>query len=168
MNPKPRRHLRPIRPFDHGEPMRRIELGPLAGVLLVAVAFAIGAFPIRTHTLLLDFPTFSPAADSCLLDWQNPCPNHIVSIAEDGAMLWDGKPITQAELRSALQEAMRKPIRPTLSFLPAPNASYGATLVALDLIGEEVGSDGFLCIGVPVKHKWKCRVGGKQCRDRRE
>lgn len=135
--------LRPVHPFDHGEPLGRIELGPLAGVVLVAALIVLGTLPSRTHTLLLDFPAFSPPPQECSQP-TNPCNMHVLAMAANGRLAWDGKPVTRSAARSALAHYGGLA---HLTFSPAPDASYDATLRTLALIRQELGEQGlvFIC-----------------------
>jgi biopolymer transport protein ExbD len=139
----PRCGPRTVAPFDHGQPIRRIELGPVAGALLVIVAVMLGALPVRTHALVLDFPSIGPPPDECFVDTRR-CPSHQLVLATDGTLTWDNAAITPDDLRARIANMDQWA---SVNVTPAAGSSYADTLKLLNLLREvmEPGRIVWLC-----------------------
>jgi len=110
----------------------------VAGVLLVAATLLLCTFPLHTHALLLDFPSVSPPPLECELP-ANPCHYHNLAMAADGQLAWDGQPVTLARTRAMIGEHDSRWLDLNLSFSPAFDASYDATVQMLAVIREDLG-----------------------------
>ena len=88
----------------HRGPMAEMNIVPLVDVMLVLLVIFIITAPLLTHAVKIDLPK----ADS------HPNltkPDHIeLAIQQDGALFWNGSPITQEELGPRFAaEAQRQP-----------------------------------------------------------
>jgi biopolymer transport protein ExbD len=102
-------------PID-ATPMAEMNTTPLIDVMLVLLIMFIVTIPIQTHAVKLDLP--SGAAKSV-----HPTRNRLV-ITEAGAILWNGQPVTKAELRATLAEVRELRPTPELHLQPEPQARY--------------------------------------------
>lgn len=113
-------------------PLSEINTTPLIDVMLVLLIMFVITIPVATHSVEIDLPrdcADCPAADAVK--------NRIVIDAGD-RLLWNGTPVSEAQLGALLAETRRMPIEPELQFEPAPQASYDAsarTLRAIDAAG---------------------------------
>ncbi len=99
------------------EPIATINITPLIDVMLVLLIMMILTIPIATHKVAIDLPRPGPA-DALTL------PPHTLSIAQDGAFAWDGRPISDAELTPLLAEVVRGSDRPVLHLRTDPETRY--------------------------------------------
>src|SRR3954447_9134685 len=81
-----------------GEPMLDINVTPLIDVLLVLLIMFIITIPIQTHAVKLDLPVSSNP---------NPPPieplKNTVGVTAQGAITWNGSPISTEQLRQYLE-----------------------------------------------------------------
>lgn len=84
--------------YHEPEPISALNTTPLIDVLLVLLIMLIVTIPAATHKLPVDLPA-GPS---------KPTPDlpHRLDIAANGALAWDGRTITDAELPSLLASAV--------------------------------------------------------------
>lgn len=102
--------------FRHPEPMSAINVTPFIDVLLVLLIMMILTVPMATHKVPVDLP--GPSGGIPL-----PETKHELGIARDGALLWDGRAIGDAELPGLLGRAMKEE-RPVFHMRTDPEARY--------------------------------------------
>lgn len=105
---------RPIRVADVGP---TINTTPLIDLLLVLLVMLILSVPIATHKVPLDLPPPDPTAAT-------PPPVHRLAIAANGAYVWDGRPLAEAELAAHLSAFARDPAHPVLHLAADGEARY--------------------------------------------
>ena len=103
------------------EPMMEINTTPLIDVMLVLLIMFIITIPIQTHAVKLDLPQNNPNDTPPPVD---PVKNKIV-ITQAGAILWNGTPVDQMQLRQYLDVTQQMNPIPELHLQPEPEASYG-------------------------------------------
>lgn len=109
-------------------PIMDLNVTPLIDVLLVLLVMVILSVPIATHQTAIDLP----AGDSIVAE-----PEQIaLVVTEAGAVLWNGEAVTRPELQSRLVTAAAAPAEPVIRFEPDANASYGASVQVIHLVGE--------------------------------
>ncbi|WP_298021787.1 biopolymer transporter ExbD [uncultured Parasphingopyxis sp.] len=80
-----------------GAPRSDINMTPLIDVMLVLLIMFIIALPIVTHKVPVTLPTGQPAAEG------TPPPSERLTVLPEGAVLWNGTPIGDAELEARLE-----------------------------------------------------------------
>jgi len=124
-----------------GEPLSEINTTPLIDVLLVLLIVFVMSIPVATHSLELPLPQ---AKIEPLPVTPDPVHNKVV-LTTDEAILWNGYPVSQAELQALLQETTRLPIEPELQYEPEADASYDLSAKVLNIIkGSGVTRFGFV------------------------
>ena len=103
-----------------GEPMMDINMTPLIDVMLVLLIMFIITIPIQTHAVKLDLPQNDPSNTPPPVD---PIKNKVV-IMTNGAILWNGAPVNQQQLRQYLDISQQMNPLPELHLQPEPNARY--------------------------------------------
>jgi biopolymer transport protein ExbD len=103
-----------------GEPMMEINTTPLIDVMLVLLIMLIMTIPPQTHAVKLDLPTNQP---NQLPPPVEPIKNKVV-ITANGAILWNGAPVNQDQLRLYLEASQQMNPTPELHLQPEPNARY--------------------------------------------
>ena len=106
---------------ESSEPMMDINTTPLIDVMLVLLIMFIITIPIQTHAVKLDLPQNNPNDVPPPVD---PVKNKIV-ITQAGAILWNGTPVDQMQLRQYLDVTQQMNPIPELHLQPEPEASYG-------------------------------------------
>src|SRR3712207_1767292 len=102
-----------------GEPMMDINTTPLIDVMLVLLIMFIITIPIQTHAVKLDLPQNSNQSPPPV----DPIKNKVV-ITQAGAILWNGTPVNQPQLRQYLDVSQQMNPLPELHLQPEPNARY--------------------------------------------
>ena len=102
------------------EPMIEMNLTPLIDVLLVLLIMFIITIPVQTHAVKLDLPQNDPNNIPPPID---PVKNKIV-ITQAGAILWNGAPVNQDQLRQFLDVTQQMDPVPELHLQPEPEARY--------------------------------------------
>ena len=103
-----------------GEPMMEINTTPLIDVMLVLLIMLIMTIPPQTHAVKLDLPTTQPNQTPPPVE---PIKNKVV-ITANGAILWNGAPVNQDQLRLYLEASQQMNPTPELHLQPEPNARY--------------------------------------------
>src|SRR5689334_11327739 len=102
-----------------GDPMLDINVTPLIDVLLVLLIRFIITIPIQTHAVKLDLPVQSNP---------NPPPieplKNTVGVTAQGAITWNGTPITKDQLRAYLEASQQVNPIPELHLQPDATARY--------------------------------------------
>ena len=103
-----------------GEPMMEMNMTPLIDVLLVLLIMFIITIPIQTHAVKLDLPQNNPNDTPPPID---PIKNKIV-VTQAGAIMWNGAPLNQEQLRQYLDVTQQMDPVPELHLQPEPEARY--------------------------------------------
>jgi len=100
--------------------MMEMNMTPLIDVLLVLLIMFIITIPPQTHAVKLDLPQNDPNVIPPPID---PIKNKIV-ITQPGAILWNGTPVDQVQLRQFLDVTQQMDPVPELHLQPEPEARY--------------------------------------------
>ncbi|HEX3677402.1 MAG TPA: biopolymer transporter ExbD [Sphingomicrobium sp.] len=103
-----------------GEPMIDMNVTPLIDVLLVLLIMLIITIPPQTHAVKLDLPVNQPNVPPPPIE---PVKN-TVGVTAQGAITWNGTPITQDQLRSYLEVTQQMNPVPELHLQPDATARY--------------------------------------------
>jgi biopolymer transport protein ExbD len=103
-----------------GEPMIDMNVTPLIDVLLVLLIMLIITIPPQTHAVKLDLPVNQPNVPPPPIE---PVKN-TVGVTAQGAITWNGSPITQDQLRSYLEVTQQMNPIPELHLQPDATARY--------------------------------------------
>jgi biopolymer transport protein ExbD len=105
---------------ESGEPMLDINVTPLIDVMLVLLIMLIMTIPPQTHAVKLDLPVNQPN--------QPPPPiqplKNTVGITAQGAITWNGTPISSEQLRQYLEVTQQMNPIPELHLQPDATARY--------------------------------------------
>lgn len=115
--------------FDHGEPIRWLGLVPLAGIFAIAAALVLLTYGITPHVLTVALPLPGPHEAGPL----SPPVNRLI-IRENGALLWNGEPVSDRDLALILDQHAEIEPRPALLFTPDAKASYARVLEVLGMV----------------------------------
>ncbi|HVU30641.1 MAG TPA: biopolymer transporter ExbD [Sphingomicrobium sp.] len=131
--------------IDAHEEMVELNTTPLIDVLLVLLVMLIITIPPQTHNVKLDLPR--PATP---VQRPNPIVNEL-EITKAGATLWNGQPVTDAELREELRLTGQMDPEPELHLRPDGEARYEVVDRVLATVKSEhvdkvgiVGNERFL------------------------
>ena len=102
------------------EPMMDINMTPLIDVMLVLLIMFIITIPVQTHAVKLDLPQSANPQDPPPVDQVK---NKVVITAQ-GAILWNGTPVNQTQLRQYLDVSQQMNPLPELHLQPEPTARY--------------------------------------------
>jgi len=100
--------------------MMDINMTPLIDVMLVLLIMFIITIPIQTHAVKLDLPVDQTNSPPPPID---PVKNKVV-ITASGAILWNGNPVNQEQLRQYLELSQQINPIPELHLQPEPDARY--------------------------------------------
>ena len=103
-----------------GEPMIDINVTPLIDVMLVLLIMLIITIPPQTHAVKLDLPVNQPNVPPPPIE---PVKN-TVGVTAQGAVTWNGTPITEDQLRSYLEVTQQMNPVPELHLQPDATARY--------------------------------------------
>jgi biopolymer transport protein ExbD len=103
-----------------GEPMLDVNVTPLIDVMLVLLIMFIITIPIQTHAVKLDLPVNQPNQTPPPI---NPIKNTLSINAQD-QILWNGGPVTPAQLRQYLDATQQMNPIPELHLQPDATARY--------------------------------------------
>lgn len=123
------------------DPMGELNTTPLIDVMLVLLIMFIITIPPRSHAVKLDLPAGERPITL------NPIKNKVV-VSAAGSLLFNGRPVTQAELRGLFAAAAQMPVEPELQLQPDALAPYAvvdevlvtakrARLTRLGFVGNE-------------------------------
>lgn len=110
-------------------PIIELNTTPLIDVMLVLLIMFIITIPLQTHAVKLDLPV-GEARDV------QPTVN-LLEISRDGALLWNGSPISRQELRADLEASQQMTPVPELHLRPDAQARYKVVADVLGLIKRE-------------------------------
>ena len=126
----------PASPAD--SPMGEMNTTPLIDVMLVLLIMFIITLPIQTHAVNIDLPV------GPILDGPEPDKNSVAVTAE-GAVLWNGDPVSFANLATQLERTRMMTPQPELRFEPDAQARYALVDSTLAVIKRSgVGGFGFV------------------------
>jgi biopolymer transport protein ExbD len=95
-------------PRCHQGPMAEINVVPLVDVMLVLLVIFIITAPLLTHSIKIDLPKASSAPNITR-------PDHIeFGIRENGALYWNGVPVSRQEMAARFAVEARKQPQPEL------------------------------------------------------
>ena len=120
-------------------PMGEMNTTPLIDVMLVLLIMFIITLPIQTDAVNIDLPMPGFPVDI------QPDKNSVAVTAE-GAVLWNGTPISFANLSSQLERTRLMSPQPELRFEPEPQARYALVDQTLAVI-KRSGIDGMGFVG---------------------
>ena len=116
-----------------GEPFSTINTTPMIDVMLVLLIMMMLSLPLPTHKAAVDLPKAGPANGV-------PPPVHRLTIAENGAYIWDGAPVSTPALMAKLSAFSADPAKPVLHLETNPQAPYvrfDETIVLIKRAGIE-------------------------------
>ena len=126
---------------DDGEPMMDMNTTPLIDVMLVLLIMFIITIPVATHAVNIDLP--SPAATPPDVKIERTKNKVVVSPASE--ILWNGTPLSEGQLLTALQATLQIKPEPELQFQPDAQAPYDTSAKVLNIIkGSGVTAFGFV------------------------
>lgn len=109
-----------------GPPLGEINTTPLIDVMLVLLVMLIFTLPTLTHSLEVDLPREG-------VTQPNSIKNSLV-VTEEGSVLWNGRPLDDAELAGMLGRVRAMRPEPEVQFRPEANASYDRTAKVLQVV----------------------------------
>lgn len=121
------------------QPMSSMNVTPFIDVLLVLLIMLILAIPLPVNVTPVDLPNDEPTRHPIL-------EVNALTIDAQDRTLWNGAPVTTAELRKLITAASDLPVQPVLRFEPDAQASYDKAARTIALIREE-GADSFVFAG---------------------
>ncbi len=126
---------------DDGEPMMEMNTTPLIDVMLVLLIMFIITIPVATHAINIDLPNPNQPPPETIIERDK---NKVV-IMPNNEILWNGTPMDQGQLLSALRSTLAIKPEPELQFQPDPQAPYDTTAKVLNIIkGSGVTAFGFV------------------------
>jgi biopolymer transport protein ExbD len=100
-------------------PILQMNTTPLIDVLLVLLVMFIITLPLQTHAVKVDLPGAPPAAQQQVDRVKNE-----IDITANGAVLWNGAPVTKLQLEGLLVQLQSMQPTPELHLRPDANARY--------------------------------------------
>ena len=111
------------------------------GILALVALAAVGAIfvlsrPVATHSVDIDLLAGARTVDAV---------KNMIEITRQNEILWNGHPVSLAELDVNLQQTLTLPVEPELQFEPEPDASYELSAKVLNTIkASKVTKFGFV------------------------
>ena len=102
-----------------GEPMIEMNVTPLIDVMLVLLIMFIITLPIQTHAVKLDLPQATNTPPPPIQPLKNT-----VGVTAQGAITWNGAPISMDQLRAYLEQTQQMNPVPELHLQPDATARY--------------------------------------------
>jgi biopolymer transport protein ExbD len=102
-----------------GEPMIEMNVTPLIDVMLVLLIMFIITLPIQTHAVKLDLPQATNTPPPPIHPLKNT-----VGVTAQGAITWNGAPISMDQLRAYLEQTQQMNPVPELHLQPDATARY--------------------------------------------
>lgn len=100
------------------QPMAEMNTTPLIDVMLVLLIMFIITIPVATNSIEVGIVQGDPTAIA-----PDPVRNR-VTLTQQDAILWNGEPVTTAQLATLLKTTRSMPVEPELQFEPQAQASY--------------------------------------------
>lgn len=133
------------------EPMAEMNTTPLIDVMLVLLIMFIMAVPLASHAIEFDLPRGDGPKHERILK------ENRLTIAANGAIAWNGKGLSEAELLATLRVAENIVPEPLVLFEPDGAAPYGQTARVLRIVKGSglsafafVGNDRFASFDKPL------------------
>ena len=145
---RPGRRSSHRQPYDHGEPIRWLNLAPLAGIAGIAAALILSAYGVTPHAVTVNLPMPNaippPIAQPRIVE---------IAVSENGRAMIDGETLTDTAFARRLEQLARASPRPGISFTPHDSALYADSLRVLGLI-EQAGLTGRdFCFGSTERNR---------------
>lgn len=121
------------------QPMSSMNVTPFIDVLLVLLIMLILAIPMPVNVTPVDLPQDGTPKLPVL-------ETNALTIDANDRTLWNGTPVSTAELRDLIAAASDLPVEPVLRFEPDALASYDKSARTIALIREE-GAGSFIFAG---------------------
>lgn len=86
-------------PYAEPQPLAAINITPLIDVMLVLLIMMILTIPIATHKLPIELPNDPPSGEAVTTPRR-------LDIAASGALRWDGRAVSDAELPALLKSTV--------------------------------------------------------------
>ncbi|MFM5929992.1 MAG: ExbD/TolR family protein [Novosphingobium sp.] len=125
---------------EDGRPLAELNTTPLIDVLLVLLILFVITIPPASHVVDVDLPAPDHGSKAIQRD------HNLLVVTADGRSLWNGQPVTHAELAGLLGRVTRMSPEPETRFVPDAAAPYGATAEVLRTI-RAAGVAGFGFVG---------------------
>lgn len=123
-----------------GEPLGEMNTTPLIDVMLVLLIMFIMAVPMASHAIEFDLPNgATPPRGEIRRE-------NRLEIAPNGAILWNGNQLSEAELLATLRIAESVVPEPLVLFEPDGSAPYGNTARVLQIV-KRSGLSAFAFVG---------------------
>ena len=103
---------------DRDDIMSEINMIPLVDVMLVLLIVCMLTAPVMTHSVLVNLPNASATPVQATPETIS------ISIASDGGISWNGKPLDEAELKTRLQLAAEQNVSPEIHIYGDKQAAY--------------------------------------------
>ena len=120
--------MAPSQTSNDDAPVSAMNMTPLIDVLLVLLIMFVVTIPIATHSVEMDL-----AGDPIEI----PAPNAMVNkltVTRQDALLWNGEPVSEAQLAALLRVTTEMPLEPELQYEPEALASYDTSARVLQII----------------------------------
>ncbi|GMN02318.1 ExbD/TolR family protein [Erythrobacter sp. MTPC3] len=123
-------------PFRRKQPMGEMNVTPFIDVLLVLLIMVILAVPMPTHQTSVELPGEPPVLPLTIAE------ENTVFITANDDLLWNGEPVTHAQLSASVAAVTAMDEEPLLRFEPAALASYDMSAKTISLI-RDAGAERF-------------------------
>ncbi len=101
-----------------GAPMSDINMVPLIDVMLVLLVIFIVTAPLLTHAVKLELPRASAHVNAAKTDKID------FAIDANGALFWNGEPVTREAARTRFAAAGRQPLQPEIHLRADQSVPY--------------------------------------------